>query len=124
VIVSGNELIPRILHIVCKYNPAATPGGFAHLHHFGFNINCSVEMGQPESQVYISDAESARNASDDQLVRPERSWKGHVWDTFDLPKDERWLMFKLDAFVLTFASVSDSLQIWPDARCGSVLTNQ
>ncbi len=63
-------------------------------------------MGRPEAQVYSLDAESARNDSEQQLVRPRRSWKGYVWDTFDLPEDERWLLFKLDAFVLTFASVS------------------
>jgi len=39
-------------------------------------------------------------------VKPVRSWKGHIWDTFDLPKDQRKLLFKLDAFILTFASVS------------------
>jgi ACS family pantothenate transporter-like MFS transporter len=63
-------------------------------------------MGHPEDHVYSSDAESARNDSEQQLVQPQKSWKGYVWDTFDLPTDERWLMFKLDAFVLTFASVS------------------
>ena len=63
-------------------------------------------MGRPEDHVYTLDAESARNESEQQLVKPQKpSWKGVVWDTFDLPKDERWLMFKLDAFVLTFASV-------------------
>jgi hypothetical protein len=39
-------------------------------------------------------------------VKPIRTWKGHIWDTFDLPKDQRKLLFKLDAFILTFASVS------------------
>jgi hypothetical protein len=34
------------------------------------------------------------------------TWKGRIWDTFDLPKDERKLLFKVDAFILTFASVS------------------
>ncbi|KAH8905231.1 MFS general substrate transporter [Coniochaeta sp. PMI_546] len=62
-------------------------------------------MGRPEDHVYGSDAESARNDSEQQLVQPRKSWKGYVWDTFDLPKDERWLLFKLDAFVLTFASI-------------------
>jgi MFS transporter, ACS family, pantothenate transporter len=39
-------------------------------------------------------------------VKPIRTWKGHIWDTFDLPKDQRKLLFKLDAFILGFASVS------------------
>lgn len=38
-------------------------------------------------------------------VKPLKSWKGYIWDTWELPPDQRWLLFKLDAFVLTFASV-------------------
>lgn len=38
-------------------------------------------------------------------VKPLKSWKGYLWDTWELPPDQRWLLFKLDAFVLTFASV-------------------
>lgn len=34
-----------------------------------------------------------------------RTWKGYIWDTWDLPKDQRWLLFKVDACVLTFASI-------------------
>lgn len=43
------------------------------------------------------------------LVKPTKTWRGYVWDTLDLPRDQRWLLFKLDAFVLTFASVSPHL---------------
>lgn len=45
-------------------------------------------------------------ADDDIAVKPKSSWKSYLWDTFDLPKEERWLLFKLDACVLTFSSVS------------------
>ncbi|KAF5015945.1 hypothetical protein F66182_12533 [Fusarium sp. NRRL 66182] len=38
-------------------------------------------------------------------VKPPSSWKSYLWDTFDLPKEERWLLFKLDACVLTFSSI-------------------
>jgi ACS family pantothenate transporter-like MFS transporter len=41
-----------------------------------------------------------------EVKKASASWKGYLWDTFDLPKDERKLLFKLDAIVLTFASVS------------------
>ncbi|EPE03059.1 allantoate permease [Ophiostoma piceae UAMH 11346] len=34
-----------------------------------------------------------------------RTWKGYIWDTWDLPKEQRWLLFKVDACVLTFASI-------------------
>ena len=39
------------------------------------------------------------------LVKPIKTWRGYLWDTWELPKDQRWLLFKVDAFVLTFASV-------------------
>lgn len=38
-------------------------------------------------------------------VKSKTSWKGYLWDTWTLPQEERRLLFKLDAFVLTFASV-------------------
>jgi hypothetical protein len=66
-------------------------------------------MGHAEDDIgpYSQDAETGRNDSQDQLiVKPIKTWKGYVWDTWELPKDQRWLLFKLDAFVLTFASVS------------------
>jgi hypothetical protein len=44
--------------------------------------------------------------SEDVPVKAKSSWKSYLWDTFDLPKEERWLLFKLDACVLTFSSVS------------------
>ncbi|KAK3335130.1 allantoate permease [Cercophora scortea] len=60
-------------------------------------------MGRPEQhEPYRLDAESG---SQDELVVKPSTWKGQVWDTFDLPKEERWLMFKVDAFILTFASI-------------------
>lgn len=37
------------------------------------------------------------------VIQP--SWKGRIWDTFDLPAPERKLLFKVDAVILTFASV-------------------
>jgi hypothetical protein len=33
------------------------------------------------------------------------TWKGKIWDTFDLPPAERKLLFKVDALLLTFASL-------------------
>ncbi|KAE8151429.1 major facilitator superfamily domain-containing protein [Aspergillus avenaceus] len=40
-----------------------------------------------------------------QAAQPITSWKGYIWDTWELPPDQRWLLFKVDAFVLTFASI-------------------
>jgi hypothetical protein len=66
-------------------------------------------MGYPEKDVGTCgpDSEAGHNGSQEQLVvKPITTWKGYLWDTWELPKDQRWLLFKLDAFVLTFASVS------------------
>ncbi|KAI0205245.1 MFS general substrate transporter [Astrocystis sublimbata] len=36
---------------------------------------------------------------------PKRSWKSYVWDTFDKSPEERRFLFKLDAVILTLASL-------------------
>jgi ACS family pantothenate transporter-like MFS transporter len=59
------------------------------------------------------DTEAARADSKEKLVVKPPSWASYIWDTWDLPKNERWLLFKVDAFVLTFASVSIHLQCYP-----------
>jgi ACS family pantothenate transporter-like MFS transporter len=54
--------------------------------------------------VYSTDAENQTNTQRDDL-KHVRSWKSYVWDTWDLPPDQRWMLFKVDAYVLTFASL-------------------
>ncbi|KIY01808.1 uncharacterized protein Z520_01946 [Fonsecaea multimorphosa CBS 102226] len=48
---------------------------------------------------------ASAESSEELIVKPISTWKGYVWDTWELPKEERWLLFKVDAFVLTFASI-------------------
>ncbi|PVH82352.1 MFS general substrate transporter [Cadophora sp. DSE1049] len=64
-------------------------------------------MGRPDEDIRPIgiDEEAARNDSREQLVARPSTWKSYVWDTWELPKEERWLLFKVDAFVLTFASI-------------------
>ncbi|KAJ5691231.1 allantoate permease [Penicillium malachiteum] len=52
----------------------------------------------------MADAE-ANSVQEQEVVKPIKSWKGYLWDTWELPRDQRRLLFKLDAFVLTFASI-------------------
>lgn len=54
---------------------------------------------------YGRDPEPGFVDSQEELVKPTQSWKGYLWDTWDLPADQRKLLFKVDAFVLTFASI-------------------
>lgn len=35
----------------------------------------------------------------------KRKWVGYIWDTFDKPPEERKFLFKLDAALLTYASL-------------------
>jgi MFS transporter, ACS family, pantothenate transporter len=41
---------------------------------------------------------------------PKSSWKSYLWDTLDKSPEERRFLFKLDAFVLTFASLGYSIK--------------
>lgn len=36
---------------------------------------------------------------------PKRTWRSFLWDTFDKSPEERKFLFKLDAVILTFASL-------------------
>lgn len=69
-------------------------------------------MGKAEEQKVASstidvegELSASANSSQEHIVKPTTTWKGYLWDTWELPKEERWLLFKVDAFVLTFASV-------------------
>ncbi|OQE24638.1 hypothetical protein PENSTE_c007G09645 [Penicillium steckii] len=69
-------------------------------------------MGNPKdgAQVSISREESTGTVGPIEIengtsVTPKNSWKNFIWDTWELPPEERWLLFKVDAFVLTFASI-------------------
>ncbi|KNG91321.1 putative allantoate permease [Aspergillus nomiae NRRL 13137] len=55
------------------------------------------------SSIHLDPEQS--HSSDQIKVQPIKSWKGYIWDTWELPPDQRWLLFKVDAFVLTFASI-------------------
>lgn len=58
------------------------------------------------ASVHSIDSENQSN--DDQInnvANSVRPWKSYIWDTWDLPPDQRWLLFKVDTFVLTFASI-------------------
>jgi hypothetical protein len=70
-------------------------------------------MGKQDNQTatYRVDTESGRSDEADSVevvTEPVKTWRGYIWDTWELPREERWLLFKLDAFILTFASVRPS----------------
>ena len=68
-------------------------------------------MGKPRDvQATVSrsqsiDADNVSGSDESSFTKPTKTWKSLVWDTWELPPKERWLLFKVDAFVLTFASI-------------------
>ncbi|CAG8948088.1 unnamed protein product [Penicillium salamii] len=62
-----------------------------------------AQVAVPRSQSI--DADNASSSDESSFTKPTRTWRSMVWDTWELPPKERWLLFKVDAFVLTFASI-------------------
>ncbi|KIW68139.1 hypothetical protein PV04_04106 [Phialophora macrospora] len=66
----------------------------------------AVEQKVARATVDVEAGSSdSAESSQEHVVKRISTWKGYVWDTWELPKEERWLLFKVDAFVLTFASI-------------------
>jgi hypothetical protein len=57
-----------------------------------------------DNHVTVSASESAQADSVIKEV-PQKRWVSYLWDTFDKSPEERRFLFKLDAAVLTFASL-------------------
>lgn len=53
----------------------------------------------------VESIDTPRDHQDDVVFKPTKTWKGYLWDTWELPQDQRRLLFKVDALVLTFASI-------------------
>jgi ACS family pantothenate transporter-like MFS transporter len=62
-------------------------------------------MGQPQDVSANVDHNTIAVQSSEELKQKHRKWYYYLWDTLDKPKEERWFMFKLDAALLTFASL-------------------
>jgi MFS transporter, ACS family, pantothenate transporter len=60
-----------------------------------------------ESKSLDNASDLTPTTSDHELVaeKPKRTWRSYIWDTFDKSPEERRFLFKLDAVVLTFASL-------------------
>ena len=51
-------------------------------------------------------------------AEPKRKWQSYIWDSLDKSPEERHFLFKLDAAVLTFASLGKIEQTFScTARC-------
>ncbi|KAI3321766.1 MFS general substrate transporter [Xylariaceae sp. AK1471] len=52
-----------------------------------------------------SGGNSIREESSVIAAKPKRTWRSYIWDTFDKSPEERRFLFKLDAVILTLASL-------------------
>jgi hypothetical protein len=68
-------------------------------------------MGRPQDVSPNIAAATTIIQSDEELKQKPHKWYYYLWDTLDKPKEERWFMFKLDAALLTFASLGVLLRI-------------
>lgn len=50
---------------------------------------------------------SPSNEHADEIIqnKPKHTWRSYLWDSLDKSPEERKFLFKLDAFILTFASL-------------------
>lgn len=62
-------------------------------------------LGYNDTPARREDAERKEDSAVDLHKEIKVTWKGRIWDTFDLPREERRLLFKVDALLLTFAAL-------------------
>lgn len=68
----------------------------------------SVMAPEPDHKAAVvveDDLQSDSSVLDTVKETPKRGWKSYLWDTFDKSPEERKFLFKLDAALLTFASL-------------------
>lgn len=69
------------------------------------------------------EGEGSSSAAEVIQVKPTSTWKSYLWDTFDKSPEERRFLFKLDAALMTLASLGYFIkyldQVCP--QCLSVL---
>lgn len=73
------------------------------------HIDNRTIMGLPQDISAKAVESTPTSFSDEESIQKSRPWYYYLWDTLDKPKEERWFMFKLDAALLTFASLG---QLW------------
>jgi hypothetical protein len=66
-------------------------------------------MTSAKASETLREEELESNTSDVIVQKQvKRTWQSHIWDTFDKSPEERKFLFKLDAALLTFASLGSS----------------
>lgn len=72
------------------------------------SITAARPQGSDEkSAVVLQDDGAGDSPSVTEVLeeKPKRTWKSYLWDTFDKSPEERRFLFKLDAVLMTLASL-------------------
>lgn len=72
------------------------------------SVTVGVESVEPSTPTGVTDPNDKRTQVAIEAIVPEtpqRTWKSYIWDTFDKSPEERKFLFKLDAALLTYASL-------------------
>ena len=66
----------------------------------------SIDSKQGYTQYGTAETATPPDSVLDRVAEvPKRKWQSYLWDTLDKPPEERRFLFKLDAAILTFASL-------------------
>lgn len=65
--------------------------------------NNAVELNGELAAKSVDNSDAG--SSSHVVVKPKQTWRSYFWDTFDKSPEERRFLFKLDAVILTFASL-------------------
>lgn len=65
------------------------------------------QVTDEKSTVVLQDEQGGDSPSVTEVLeeKPKRTWKSYLWDTFDKSPEERHFLFKLDAVLMTLASL-------------------
>ncbi|KAI0143720.1 MFS general substrate transporter [Xylariaceae sp. FL1272] len=68
-------------------------------------ISTDIKASTPSIGDRSSSEHTIDEGSDVVATKPKKTWRSYFWDTFDKSPEERKFLFKLDAVVLTLASL-------------------
>lgn len=98
---AGNSLAREFLHDVWALSFAT---GFSLLFNPILNPACHRQLYKM-TKSQVTDAQVREHAGEVIHVVPRRRWYSYIWDTFDKSPEERKFLFKVDAAILSFASL-------------------
>ena len=86
-------------------NPWHTPPAFIKM--TGSVTASRPQVADEKSVVVLQDDGTGDSPSVTEVLeeKPKRTWKSYLWDTFDKSPEERRFLFKLDAVLMTLASL-------------------